>query len=441
MKAFEEFLGKFNADAKYIWLVLGVALVILLMVHVVDSSSTVFSYAFALAPIWLPSITFMFFYNAWMEYVRKDFDWRQGRTTLEIKLPQEILKSPEAMELVLSQMYQSAGADNVFESYLDGKKPPMYGLEIVSRGGDVRFYINTPIKKYKNIIETQLYAQYPGIEVHQLDVDYTAEIPWDDEKYASYVFHATLKKADALPIKTYIDYGLKDMPKEEEKIDPITSVLETLGSAGPDERIWVQILIEANRELIFKDGHLSHQPDWKEDARKEIQKIIKNAAERVGVGKDDVGKNVNQFLTEVERDTIKAIERSLGKPAFNTAIRVMYIAKKDKFVGERISALTTMWRVFDDSNRNGIGFKWGSTAEWPLFQDPTGAKSRMYREAELDEYKRRTYSNRKSSDTPKEMTTEELATIFHLPGKVASTPTLGRIPSKRSEAPSNLPVG
>ncbi len=119
----------------------------------------------------------------------------------------------------------------------------------------------------------------------------------------------------------------------------------------------------------------------------------------------------------------------------------MYIAKKDKFVGERISALTTMWRVFDDSNRNGIGFKWGSTAEWPLFHDPTGAKSRMYREAELDEYKRRTYSNRKSSDTPKVMTTEELATIFHLPGKVASTPTLGRISSKRSEAPSNLPVG
>ncbi len=38
------------------------------------------------------------------------------------------------------------------------------------------------------------------------------------------------------------------------------------------------------------------------------------------------------------------------------------------------------------------------------------------------------------------MTTEELATIFHIPGKVASTPTLARIPSKRSEAPANLPI-
>ncbi len=39
------------------------------------------------------------------------------------------------------------------------------------------------------------------------------------------------------------------------------------------------------------------------------------------------------------------------------------------------------------------------------------------------------------------MTVEELATIFHFPGKVATTPTLGRIPSKRAEPPSNLPIG
>ena len=45
-----------------------------------------------------------------------------------------------------------------------------------------------------------------------------------------------------------------------------------------------------------------------------------------------------------------------------------------------------------------------------------------------------------SKDTPKVMTTEELATMFHLPGKVAVTPTLGRIPSTRGEAPPNLPT-
>jgi hypothetical protein len=38
------------------------------------------------------------------------------------------------------------------------------------------------------------------------------------------------------------------------------------------------------------------------------------------------------------------------------------------------------------------------------------------------------------------LNTEELATIFHFPGQVAGTPTLERVPSKKAEAPSNLPI-
>ena len=38
------------------------------------------------------------------------------------------------------------------------------------------------------------------------------------------------------------------------------------------------------------------------------------------------------------------------------------------------------------------------------------------------------------------LNSEELATIYHLPGAVAGTPTFERVPSRKSEAPSNLPV-
>jgi hypothetical protein len=37
------------------------------------------------------------------------------------------------------------------------------------------------------------------------------------------------------------------------------------------------------------------------------------------------------------------------------------------------------------------------------------------------------------------LSTEELATIFHLPSTVVSAPTFDRAESKRGEAPSNLP--
>ncbi len=435
-----KFLDKFGVNIKIIIIAICVGFIYVGFVVLDLNSSRVFGYMVGTAPIWLPVITFLLFFEFWMHYVGKEYDLNQGRVTLEIKLPQEIFKSPEAMELVLVQLHQTASPDNHVQTYYDGKHPPVYGLELVSRGGDVRFYMNVPRKKFKNIAETQLYAQYPGIEVHELDIDYTAEIPWDPERFSYFSVHFGLKKADALPIKTYLEYGLDSMPKEEEKVDPITSMLEMLGKIGPGEYMWIQILIDANREVTFKEGSLTTQPDWKEAAREEIQKIIQDAVDKRSDGE---GKgNIMMLLTDAEKDTIKAIERSIGKNAFNTAIRGMYMGTKSAFnPGEQIGAMITGWRGYDDLNRNAIGARWRTDFDWNWWQDPKGKRVLAYKEQELDEYKRRTYTHQNAIDTPKVMTTEELATIFHFPGKVATTPSLGRIPSKRAEPPANLPIG
>ena len=394
-------------------------------------------FAVATAPIWLPIITFLLFFEYWMYFVRKKFDIAQGRVTLEITLPKDVFKSPEAMELVLVSIHQTAGPDNLVQTYWDGKKPPTTSLELVSRGGEVKFYINVPRKKFKNIIQTQLYAQYPGIEVKELEVDYTAEIPWDPDRFSYFSLHFGLKKPDAYPLKTYVEFGLHTMPKEEEKIDPITTMIEALSSIGPGEYYWVQILIDANREVGFKEGYLRKKPDWKDEARAEIKKIIENAQKRAGTEQG----NPMQAVTDVERDTIKAIERSLGKNAFNVAIRGMYIATKDAFnPGESIGQLPVAWRGYDDLNRNAIGPKWRTDYDWNWWQDPKDKKKTAHKKRELAEYKKREYLSQNSADGKKVMTTEELATIFHFPGRVLLTPTVERIPSTRSEAPSNLPV-
>ena len=437
------FLEGFGIGVKLILVTLGLGLGFLTFSLFGLSSNVIFGWIFATAPLWLPFTTFLIFFEFWMHYVHKEYNIKNGRVTLEIKLPQEIFKSPEAMELVLIQLHQTATPDNHFQTYLDGKHPPTYGLELVSRGGDVRFYMNVPRVKFKNITETQLYSQYPGIEVHELDIDYTAEIPWDTDRFGYFSIHFGPKKEDAYPIKTYIEYGLDKMPDEEEKIDPITSMIEMLGNMGPGEHMWVQILIDAHRKITFKEGSISGTiPDWKDEARKVIHSIIENAAKRIGKKLDDVGSNMNQLLTDAEKDTIKAIERSLGKNAFNVTMRGMYIAEKSVFKpGEQLGALITGWRGYDDVNRNSIGVKWRTDFDWNLWQDPSGHKREHMKEQELDEYKRRDYTSQNSVDGAKVMTTEELATMFHLPGKVATTPSLARIPSKRAEPPSNLPVG
>lgn len=435
-------LESFGVNTKVILAVFGIGMMATVFILLDVRIPKAFGYALTTAPVWLPVITFFLFFEYWMYYVQREYVLNYGRTTLEIKLPQEIFKSPEAMELVMIQLYQKATPDNHKETYIDGKHPPTTSLELVSRGGEVKFYLNIPKKRYKEMWEAQLYAHYPGIEVRELDVDYTAEIPWNPKKWFIFSFHMGLKKPDAYPIKTYIDFGMDRLPKEEEKIDPINTMLEALASIQPHEQIWIQILIKGNKAYGFKEGSLFGSPDWKDAARKEIRNIIDKAAKRVGVSEEDTGKNLNQFLSDAERDTIKAIERTLGKFAFDTLIRWMYITPADKVrIGDIAPRFLTAWFTYEDANRNGIGAKWRTDYDWPWWQDPSGHRRLHLKQGELDEYKRRVIYNKGHNYGMSVMTTEELATIYHFPGKVSTTPSLARLPSKRAEAPANLPTG
>lgn len=437
MKSIIDFFEGFGANAGFILIPIGVIMGYVAFTVLDVSSNIAIGFILATSPIWLPFVTFGLFYNYWLEFVQREFNMKQGRVTLELRLPQEVFKSPEAMELVLNQLHQTASQDNLVQTYWDGKHAFTTSLEIVSRGGDVRFYINTARKKMKNFAEAAFYSQYPGIEIKELEVDYTAEIPWDPKRFAYFALHFNLKKDDALPIKTYVEYGLQTMPKEEEKVDPITTMLEPFGALGPGEYFWVQILIQANQELTFKKGSLRTVPDWTAGAKKYIEKIIEDAKKRA---KSETI-NIMQQLTDTEKDTIKAIERSMGKNAYNVRIRGMYIGTTEAYnPGERIGALITSWRGYDDLNRNRIGIVWRTDFDWNWWQDPRDRRKQAWKKEELREYKLRGYSQRTSKDVARIMTTEELATIFHLPGKVVTTPTVGRIPSTRSEAPPNLPI-
>ncbi len=398
-----------------------------------------FGILFTLSPLWLPYILFFVAFEEWMDYVKLDFVEKQGRATLEIKFPQEISKSPMAMELFLTQIYQIASPDNLVETYWDGKHPPIFGLEMVSDGGTVHFYINTPVRKYKNIVESQLYAQYPGIVITELPIDYTHAVPWDPEKWGYFSMHLRLKRPDVYPIKTYIDFGLDKDPKEEFKVDPITPVLELLGSQHPGERMWIQILISGHTKKEFSRGQLHAHDDWKHDIAHEIDKLAQRDHDKKGSVEFESAPRV----TPGERDLIGALERSMGKYAFDTRIRVFYAAPFDAYIpGERIGAMLTLWRAFDDMNRNQIGMAWRTDYNWNWWQDPSGKKRARHRKRELQEYKLRIYRPQtRKMDVGFIMTTEELATIFHPAGAVVLTPSLERIPSARSEPPANLPRG
>jgi hypothetical protein len=395
-----------------------------------------------LSPLWLPYVLFYILFDEWKEFIRLKWRIDNGRVTLRIKLPQEVMKSPEAMEAVFNQIYDPSGPDNLYQTYIDGKNPLVVSFELVSHGGEVRFYANVPKKKFKNRVEAQLYAHYPGIEVTEEPLDYTAEVQWNPDKYEMMAFHINKKDPQIFPIKTYIDFGLDKLPKEEEKFEPMATMIEQIGRLQPHERIWIQFMAKAHAKKNFATGDLHESGTWEKD-------IAKHVATLLGRDKDKKGPLETEMtprLTKGEQETVTAMERNGSKYAYEVAIRLLYITEKGKFNGESLLALRT-FAQYDMIGRNRVGVVWRSDFDYNWFSDRSGAKKLGWKKKELKDYKLREYNARakpkggSKSDDMKVFSSEELATMYHIPGSAVVSPALPRITSTRREAPSNLPTG
>lgn len=90
---------------------------------------------------------------------------------LEIKLPRIINKSPVSFDMVSAMFTQGGGVGTAYNTFWKGAKPATFSLEIESREGTLHFYIRTQ-SKFKDLITSNLYAHYPGIEIVEAP-DYT----------------------------------------------------------------------------------------------------------------------------------------------------------------------------------------------------------------------------------------------------------------------------
>lgn len=415
-------------------LIVGIIAIFFIVETVGVSESKMITFIFALSPIWLPYVTFHLFFEKWMEMVGKKFTIKSGRAVLEIKLPPDVFKSPEAMEFVFTQIYNAATPDNVMETYLDGKRPLPYTFELVSRGGDVHFYATVPLKNIEGFNDN-MYAQYPGVEVVRQSVDYTAELPSDLKGWSFMSFWFNKKEDEEYPIKTYIDFGMDKLPKEEFKVDPMTPMLEMLAGIKPNQQLWIQFICVAHRKKNFTNGQLHAEGTWE-------KRVMAKVDEMMGRDKDKKGSIELEDMVRLskgERDALDAMERNAGKYAYEFACRVCYISNKEwDYDGGLFSRMIRSFAMTESKNkgRNGLGVRWRTDFDYKLFSDPFGKRIPAMKKEELEFYKKRKFLGEL-----KIMSAEEMATIFHLPGKVALTPTLNRVPSTRGEAPGNLPTG
>jgi hypothetical protein len=430
-----------DLDYGVIAAIIGVVIILAVLAVVGIPQSKIVTFAFLLSPLWLPYVTFHLFFEKWMEMVGTKFRLTSGRTIYEIKLPPEVFKSPEAMEFVFTQVFNAASPDNLWETYIDGKRPLFYSAELVSKGGDVRFYFTLPDKFIYGFTDN-MYAQYPGIELVKLDVDYAAEIPldlqnFDGLSFMSFIFNK--KKDEEFPIKTYLDFGMDKLPKEEEKVDPMTPLLEVLAGIQPHQQLWVQILFKAHRDQNFKNGQLHKVGTWEDRIYDKVDELMKRGA-YVEKKADETGARIDlgaSRLTTFEKDKVDAMQRNATKVAFHTVIRVAYISHKSfNYDGGLYSRMIRALSQTEMKGRNGIGMKWRTDFNYNWFSDPFGKRKQAMKKHEIALYR-----ERNDHGNTWLFSAEELATIFHIPGRVALTPTLNRVPSTRGDAPSNLPTG
>lgn len=401
-------------------------------------------YAITFAPILLAALLGSMFWNVWMRYVRLKNFLGLKYAVIEVKLPKDTFKSPLAMETILHAIHNTSPGSK-YAQYWKGETRPWYSLEIASFEGQVKFFVWTEDRRKANLMAA-FYSQYPGIEMIERE-DYAKTFQLDPKVNRLHAMEFEFTKADPYPIKTYVDYGLDKDPKEEFKIDPLTHMIEWMGSLRPNEQVWFQFICIAHVKEQVAPGHIWMKRDkWKDEAIAEVNKIlVRDPKTKTSAGQPDpeTGYTRLAMITEGERDIVAAIERSISKLPFDVCIRAVYIAQKDAFdtpfgIGGRISSM----KQFNTEHLNGFkpnGKRFHMRLGDPWLDYKDQKRNNMAKEA-LMAYRRRSAFYPPFVSPTLILNTEELATIWHLPGSVSATPGLERVPSKKAEAPSNLPI-
>jgi hypothetical protein len=402
-----------------------------------------------LSPLWL---TVLLGKNAWQRWV----DTRQYRfnvnlqnVLLEIRIPRETLKSPLSMEVILSNLHISPGQGTWYKRYWLGRTRPWYSLELVSLGGRVHMYVWTR-KSMRHIVETYFYAQYPGVEVVEA-TDYTRLIDPTKAPYQMFACEYKKNKQSPYPIKTYVDYLMdkQPAPEPEEVTDPMAQVIEFLGSLTPNEQLWIHIMIRYTKgekhgwEGVYKNGK---RYTWREEAREIIQDI-KDSTVRVTTYTDPVTHQPRKSdgfpnPSKGDSETMTAIERNVSKPGFDVGIRSIYIAKEGHYRDFIGAFVTQIFRPYTSEQLNYLGPAPLLSEELNDFpwEDPSGRRRQHLMEEALEYGRRRSYFHHPYKGPYMQMSSEEIASLFHVPSSTVAAPNLPRIQSTTTEAPANLPT-
>lgn len=401
------------------------------------------------------------------------WQFAQKKVLLEIKMPKEVLKPLKSMEQVFSAIWGNVfDPPDWFEYWFEGKDLDSIQLEMIGLGGEPHLYVRCTEGR-RNAIESSIYSQYPEAEISIVD-DYTKYVPQDipNKDWELWGTDYIMSKSDVFPIKTYPKFFEEtESAKEEKRIDPLATLLEGMAKLVPGEQLWIQVaaspvlsvadIKEGGTYDFVAKGRAVADKLAKRDKPPESRPLLTEAFEEVAYGKvpGPPEKKVEIFpaelrLTPGEREIVESVEGKVSKRCFQCNIRFIYLAKRDVYFGGAKGIPFGFFNQFATENLNALR-PWTKTITKikqyitvlkrpiPIFSLLRARRVLIRKRRLFFRYIRRMPALFPRSSGPASfiLNTEELATLFHFPGRaVAAAPFVSRVESKRGEAPPGLPM-
>lgn len=256
-------------------------------------------------------------------------------------------------------------------------------FEIVSQNGEIVFYVAVP-SELKDFIAKKISSFYPSSVVTEVPEYNLFSNPGHLE-----VEELHLSKASFYPLTTY---------KSLEGADPLNNLTQALSKLESGEAAALQILI-APTSSSWHSGGLGFLTQAKAPASE--------------------GKTKHA----VSEELVKAVEAKIAQPGFDTYIRILVNAKSSASAKLKLSDIKGAFAQYNSPVGN-------------RFQG-LGPVSRIFRRKQI--LKNFLYRAMPVIFGKTILTSDELGTIWHLPGKAVTTPGIRWAGAKQAAAPVSTP--
>lgn len=300
--------------------------------------------------------------------------------TLLIKVPEDNEVKIDAMEQIidsLASLYKKAKF-----KWLQGLvAQPAVSFEIIGKTDEIKFFVVVP-KKHRDLVEKQIFSVYAGAEIDEVEEPNI----YSDKGVVEYAWLA-LKKGPHYPLQTY----------KEIATDPMAAITSALSKLMEGEATAIQLVVSP----------VSNK--WSKAGKSFISSTKKSEA------------NPEKASYKVDARQLEAIDTKCNQPGFEVAIRIVAVAPSEDIAKNNVGNIKAAFGQFESP--------WNSLGSHKIRFKTLFMTDFIYKYPVIYWMKDRTI-----------LSSDEIASMFHLPNKAIETPNICWLKAKKAAAPANVPT-